>query len=116
MHAGVDTWFGRNEAELHTVDAVLTETAWFLTPAMRAAFADLVATGTVQVHHPDAVGFRRMAALLRKYGDLNPDWADVCLVWLAEHTGIQRIATLDVRDFSTYRIHGRKKFVLESLQ
>ena len=43
-------------------------------------------------------------------------WADISLVWLAETTGITRIATLDVTDFSVYRIHGRKRFELELLR
>ena len=38
------------------------------------------------------------------------------LVWLAEATGVSRIATVDVADFSVYRIHGRKRFELELLR
>ena len=38
------------------------------------------------------------------------------LVWLAEATGINRIATLDVADFSVYRVYGRKRFELELLR
>jgi predicted nucleic acid-binding protein len=56
-----------------------------------------------------------MAELFDKYRDVNPDWADVSLIWLAESLGARRIATLDVRDFSVYRIHGRKRFELEML-
>jgi hypothetical protein len=44
-----------------------------------------------------------MSALLREYADLDPDWADIVLVWPAEATGISRIATLDVAGFSVYR-------------
>jgi hypothetical protein len=36
-------------------------------------------------------------------------------VWLAEQSGVHGIATLDVRDFSTYRIQGRSKFMLETI-
>jgi hypothetical protein len=57
-----------------------------------------------------------MAVLFRKYADIDPDWADLALIWLAESTGISRIATLDVADFSVYRIHGRKRFELELLR
>ena len=60
--------------------------------------------------------YARIAALLRKYADLDPDWADVSLVWLAETAGITRIATLDITDFSVYRIHGRKRFELKLLR
>jgi hypothetical protein len=51
-----------------------------------------------------------MAELLSKYADLDPDWADVELLWLAETIGVRRIATLDAADFGVYRIHGRKSF------
>ena len=82
---------------------------------MRAAVANLAASGTLHVHSPNAAAFRRVGAILRKYASLDPDWADATLVWLAEETGIHRIATFDVRDFSTYRIHGRAKFQLEPI-
>jgi hypothetical protein len=39
------------------------------------------------------------------------DFADACLVYLAEELNITKIATVD-RDFSIYRIKNRKKFEL----
>ena len=50
-----------------------------------------------------------------KYESLDPDWADVSLVWLGEHLGTRHIATIDVTDFSVYRLHGRTRFELELL-
>ena len=115
-HAAVARWLAGFHGQLHTVEPVLAETAYFLPARQRAVLADLSANGILRLHHPDAAGHSRMAALLRKYADLDPDWADIALVWLAETSGIQRIATLDVADFSTYRIHGRKRFELELLR
>jgi hypothetical protein len=114
-HAAASAWLARCGAQLHTVESVLSETAFFLPPRRRAAVADLAAAGTVRVHPSDISAFKRISAILRKYADLDPDWADASLVWLAEQTGIHHIATLDVRDFSAYRIHGRSKFILEPL-
>ncbi len=37
------------------------------------------------------------------------DFADSCLVYLAEKLNIQEIATID-RDFTIYRINKKKKF------
>jgi hypothetical protein len=37
------------------------------------------------------------------------------LVWLAETCGVNQIATLDVADFSIYRIQGRKRFEMALL-
>lgn len=114
-HTVAVEWLTDCRAQLHTVEPVLTETAFFLPASARAALADMAGSGVLNIHHPDAAGFKRMGSIVRKYHDLDPDWADACLVWAAEQTGIHRIATLDVRDFSTYRIHGRAKFLLEPL-
>ncbi len=115
-HAAVAKWIADFDGELHTVPAVLAEAAYFLPVRTRAALADLAGSGTLRLHHPEAEGHSRIAALLRKYADNDPDWADIQLVWLAEITGINRIATLDAADFNTYRIHGRRRFELELLR
>ena len=115
-HDAVSSWIAANDAALLTVAPVLSEAAFFLPPRLRVALAGLAARGVLLLHHPDAAGYSRIAQLFQKYGDQNPDWADLELVWLAETTGINRIATLDVADFSVYRIHGRKRFELELLR
>jgi uncharacterized protein len=115
-HGAVARWLAEFTGELHTVEPVLTEAAFFLPARLRPVLADLARAGTLQLHHPDESGYLRIAALLRKYADRDPDWADIALVWLAEHTGITRIATLDVANFSVYRIHGRRRFELELLR
>ncbi len=115
-HEAVANWMARNVSALLTVAPVLSETAFFLPARLRAALAGLAARGVLQVHHPDASGYARIAQLFGKYADQDPDWAALELVWLAEATGIRRIATLDVVDFSVYRIHGRKRFELELLR
>lgn len=115
-HSVAAAWFARHSAPLHTVAPVLSEAAFFLPPRLRSALAELVARGVLQVHQPDPAGYSRIAQLFDKYVDQDPDCADLELVWLAESTGIHRIATLDVADFSIYRIKGRKRFELESLR
>ena len=114
-HGAATRWLAQLKARLHTVDAVLTETSFFLPAERRALLAEMAATGAVQIHQPDGSSYTRVGSFLRKYADLRPDWADATLVWLAEQTGIHRIATLDVRDFSAYRIHGRSKFLIEPI-
>jgi uncharacterized protein len=114
-HEAVVTWLAGCDAELHTVEPVLTEAAFFLPARQRDALAELAGSGTLQLHQPAAEHFKRIGALLRKYADLDADWADACLVCAAECTGIHHIATLDIRDFSLYRIHGRSKFMIEAL-
>jgi predicted nucleic acid-binding protein len=115
-HTEVARWIAGFKGQMHSVVPVLTEAAFFLPARSRGAIAGLVARGTIALHHPDASGYARIADLFGKYADQDPDWADMELVWLAETTGITRIATLDVADFSVYRIHGRKRFELELLR
>jgi len=115
-HAGVVSWLGAFRGTLHTVGSVLMEAAYFFPVRTRAAIAELAASGRLKLHRPDPAGYARIAALFRTYADQNPDWADIELVWLAESAGIARIATLDVADFSVYRIKGRKRFELELLR
>jgi predicted nucleic acid-binding protein len=109
-HASARRWMGAFGGRLHTAPAVLAETAWQLPARDRKLIAKLAQSGAVQLHAPDTAGYSRMAWLLDKYADLDPDWADIELVWVAESTGIRRIATLDVADFGIYRILGRRAF------
>lgn len=110
LHAAARNWVARTAGTLHTTGSVLTETSWHLPARDRRQIADLVRRGAVRVHSPDIEGYARIAWLLEKYADLDPDWADIELVWLAEHTGVCRIATIDAMDFGIYRIHGRRAF------
>jgi uncharacterized protein len=114
-HAAATAWMRQTDAALLTVAPVLSESAFFLPARLRAVLARLPAQGVLQVHYPDAAGYARIAQLFEKYADQDPDWADMELVWLAEATGATRIATIDVADFSVYRVHGRKRFELELL-
>jgi predicted nucleic acid-binding protein len=114
-HAAASAWMSAHQGPLLTVAPVLCQAAFCLPPRLRSALAELPARGVLQLHHPDASGYARVAQLFLKYADQKPDWADLELVWLAEISGVHRIATLDVADFKVYRIKGRKRFELEWL-
>jgi predicted nucleic acid-binding protein len=115
-HREATEWLAGCKSSLHTVEAVLSETAFFLPPPQRAAVAEFAARGILRVHPNGVAAFKRIGAILRKYADLRPDWADAALVHLAEESGIHNIATFDVRDFSAYRINGRSKFLIEPIR
>lgn len=112
LHSRAVAWLSGFTGQLHSVEPVLSEAAFFLPARLRASLADLASRDTIRLHHPDAQGLARIGQVLRKYEDIDPDWADATLVWLAEHTGIRRIATIDVADFSVYRLRGRTRFEL----
>lgn len=109
-HLAAVQWLRGFDGQLLSVEPVLAEAAFFLAPSARAALARLTAQGWIELHTPDAQGLQRMAALMDKYADQDPDWADIGLVWLAEKTGVKQIVTVDISDFSVYRIHGRSRF------
>ena len=113
-HAAAKEWLRGFDGQLLSVEPVLTEAAFFMPQRARAALARLAADGWIELHAPDAQGLQRMATLMDKYADQDPDWADMGLVWLAEKTGVRQIVTVDKADFSTYRIHGRARFELVS--
>ncbi|MEA1922785.1 MAG: hypothetical protein U9N63_09015 [Pseudomonadota bacterium] len=65
--------------------------------------------GAVEIINIESNDFGRIKELTDKYRDLPMDLADSCLVYLAEKLNLNTIATID-RDFTIYRIHGKKKF------
>jgi hypothetical protein len=59
-----------------------------------------------------AQAYPALAAQLEKYADLEIDLADAALIRLAELVAEYRILTVDQRDFSAFRLKGRKRFEL----
>jgi predicted nucleic acid-binding protein len=52
---------------------------------------------------------------MRRYSEAykrEMDFADASLYWLAVETGVNELLTVDVTDFSRYRLPGRKAFSL----
>ncbi len=72
-------------------------------------FLEWITQGGVQIFDIQQEDFPRIKELTVKYQDLPMDFADSCLVLLAEKTGINTIVTID-RDFTIYRINGKKTF------
>lgn len=116
LHHAATKWLSRFSGQIHTVEAVLVEACHFLPARFRFLISELVTRKMIELHQPSSAGYQRIGELFQKYVDLDPDWADVALVWLAEEIGVSRIATVNVADFSVYRINGRKRFELELLR
>lgn len=111
-HVPAQTYLQRHPVPLLTVEAVVVEVTFFLYGAQRRAFLNAVAAGALLIMPTDPGSHRRIAELSIKYDDLLPDYADLALIWLAESIELNAILTLDVHDFSLYRIKGRKCFEL----
>jgi uncharacterized protein len=112
LHTAARQWLRQFHGRFITVDHVITETCFFLATDDKSLLLDLIAKGWITVEPMTPQAYARVAAILRKYADMDPDLADACLVWLAETTGLRGILTVDINDFSAYRIGGRAKFDL----
>jgi len=115
-HAAAVEWFKRFRGQLLTTEAVVTETAYVLaaSPAhLRAAllwFERARAAGLLKVE--PVADYAALARIMAQYDNLPCDYADASLIALAERAGVTAIATIDQRDFSIYRIRGRRRFRL----
>ena len=100
-----------NKYPLVTTLASITETLHLLDFNRNAQidFLEWVYRGAVEIHNIERDDFERIKELTIKYRDLPMDFADSCLVYLAEKLNLNSIATID-RDFTIYRIQGRRKF------
>lgn len=100
-----------NKYPLVTTIASITETLHLLNFNRNAQidFIEWVHQGAVKIQNIENDDFGRIKDLTEKYRDLPMDFADSCLVYLAEKLSLNKIATID-RDFSIYRIKGRRKF------
>jgi predicted nucleic acid-binding protein len=110
-HSKALEFIKQNTSQLITTIASITETLHLLDFNRNAQidFLEWISRGSVEVHNIENSDFQRLKELTEKYRDLPMDFADSCLVLLAEKLSINTIATID-RDFSVYRIKGRKKF------
>ncbi len=93
---------------------VLAEVDYFLQSnrtAMRALVAELV-RGTFTYAPPTLEIVERAMEIDRAYADLAIGLVDASIVALAEQLGVCRVATRDVRHFSSVRLRGGRAFDL----
>ncbi|MCB1020077.1 MAG: type II toxin-antitoxin system VapC family toxin [Acidobacteria bacterium] len=93
------------EAPPLTCWPIITEAAWLLRNRRRglAALFDAIEQGLVELCPLDANDVGGIRERMTQYASLNPQFADACLVHLAEREGVDVVFTLDRRDFSVYR-------------
>jgi predicted nucleic acid-binding protein len=110
-HSESVNFIKNHKLPLVTTIASITETLHLLDFNRNAQidFIEWVYRGAVEIQNIENNDFGRIKELTEKYHDLPMDFADSCLVYLAEKMNLNTIATID-RDFSNYRINGRRKF------
>jgi predicted nucleic acid-binding protein len=95
-----------------TVWPAVTEALYLLPdlPDGQRAVLEMLRRGAIRLLPLEPEDVARLQELMAKYRDLPMDLADAALVRIAERDGLDRIFTLDRRDFEVYRIRGRKAF------
>jgi predicted nucleic acid-binding protein len=99
---------------LITTWPVITEALYLLNFSLKAqdGLWEFLIRGGVEVVHVGIGEMARCRELMAKYRDLPMDLADATLVALGEKRSIDRIFTLDHRDFKVYRPTHVKRFKL----
>jgi predicted nucleic acid-binding protein len=91
---------------------VIVETCFFLDAAGKGGLLEWAQRGALAVADVPVSSYAEIGTTIRKYADRKIDFADATLIWLANHTGMRDILTVDRADFSVYRLNGGKRFAL----
>ncbi|MEO6078653.1 MAG: PIN domain-containing protein [Steroidobacteraceae bacterium] len=98
---------------LHTTWPCVVEASHMLGDTARVEMLKWVGLGGAVVIPFDASGLLDMTDLMLRYTAqprTRMDLADASLCWLAQQSGVTTILTLDVRDFSRYRLPDGRGF------
>ena len=107
--AGDELW------SLATTWPCVTEASYLLDPPQRYTLLRWVAAAGIAVFPFQQEDLEAMVALMQRYTEsprTEMDLADASLVWLAADSGVTRVMTMDVRDFSRYRLPDGRAFEL----
>jgi len=107
-------WFQEFEGQLLTTEPVLTETTYLLGPKAQNQVKSIdfiLQEGAVLIPQ-SRDSLARAKKLMEKYSNVPMDFADATLVTLAMEMDVNEIFTLDHRGFHTYRLNGKKSFVI----
>lgn len=112
-HSWVLAQFKELYADLHTCEAVISETSFLVrhNPRGIVALLDLLDSGVVRVSFTLGNHYTAVTTLMRKYQDVPMSLADACLVRMSELHDRSRVFTLD-SDFKLYRRNGRQAIPL----
>lgn len=100
---------------LYSTWPCIVEASHLVGPLQRVQLLRWVALGGVQVFPFDADDLLDMTDWMLRYSEprkAEMDFADASLYWLASETGVTAILTVDVKDFSRYRLPDGRAFEL----
>ena len=93
----------------------VVEAAYLLPPPQRFEMLQWIGIGGAAVYPFDPRHLGDMVKWMQRYTEQNKremDFADASLYWLAVESGITEIMTMDVNDFSRYRLPDGRAFAL----
>lgn len=114
-HSEFASFFQAWHGSVVSTEAVLTEATHLLAKVHGGpqACCDFFLEGGAVLVPSSPASLRRCRELVEVYRDLPMDFADATLVVLAEELNTSLVLTTDRRDFSIYRLHGRRKFKIK---
>jgi uncharacterized protein len=96
---------------LYTCWPVVTEAAWlFRQPTSALRLLASIRDDFLEILPLAGEEAEPVAAIMRRYSNIQAQLADAALVYLAEREKIDTVFTLDRRDFSTYRLSRKRAF------
>ena len=113
-HVACREALARIDEPLATVMPAFTEAMYLLSdvPGGQVALWGLVEEAPIRFLDLGEADLQRIRELMETYADQPMDLADAALVRAAEREGIEKIFTVDRRDFTVYRINGQRAFEL----
>jgi len=110
-HEAAKAWLRDSGAPLLVPAPVVAESCYFFSPQAKGELLRWVAEGRgLRMLDIPATAHGEIAAIIGKYADRDPDFADAALVWAANTVRCARILTVDRADFEVYRLQGGKRF------
>lgn len=101
-----------NARPLVTVAPVVVETCFFLNFIEKDGFLEWIGRGALDVVDVPAPAYPLIRGLIRKYANRDIDFADAAIVWYSIEKSLISLLTVDVADFSVFRLGGGRRFDL----
>ncbi|HKB81948.1 MAG TPA: PIN domain-containing protein [Burkholderiales bacterium] len=111
-HRAARDFLNNYVGELLVPAPVVSESCYFLSTAGKVRLLDWLRKPPRKVLDLPVSAYPEVGEILARYADLGPDFTDAAIVWLAEKTGCRAILTVDVRDFTVFRLRKGKRFEL----
>ena len=105
-HQAAKTFLAGYKGAIIVPGPVVVESCYFLSIAGKIRLLDWIAKGPARLADLPSLAYADIGAIIARYADLEPDFTDAAMVWLADKTACRAILTVDTRDFSIYRLKG----------